>query len=177
MTFTEQLLKDIRVIKDFPKPGILFRDVTTLLNDAPAFERLMEYLTKRYENVPLDFVAGIESRGFIFGAALAHRLKLGFVPIRKAGKLPAATFSQDYELEYGSATLQIHQDAFRNDTNAKVLLIDDLLATGGTGVAACNLVQKAGGKVHEACFIIELAELGGAAQLSRLCEVHSILKL
>lgn len=177
MTFAEQLLKDIRTIKDFPKPGILFRDITTLLNDAAAFERLMNYLVKRYESVPLDFVAGIESRGFIFGAALANRLKLGFVPIRKAGKLPAATFSQDYDLEYGSATLQIHQDAFRNDKNARVLLIDDLLATGGTGVAACNLVQKAGGNVHEACFIIELAELGGAAQLGKLCDVHSILKL
>ena len=176
MTFTEQLLKDIRVVKDFPKPGILFRDVTTLLNDAAAFERLMDYLVKRYEDVPLDFVAGIESRGFIFGAALAHRLKLGFVPIRKVGKLPAATFSEDYDLEYGSATLQIHQDAFRGQ-DAKVLLIDDLLATGGTGVAACNLIAKTGAKVYEACFVIELADLGGASRLEKLCEVHTILKL
>lgn len=177
MTFTEQLLKDIRVVKDFPKPGILFRDVSTLLNDASAFKRLMDYLVQRYQAENLDFVAGIESRGFIFGAALANRLNLGFVPIRKAGKLPAATFSEDYELEYGKATLQIHQDAFREQKDAKVLLIDDLLATGGTGVAACNLIAKTGAKVYEACFVIELADLGGASRLEKLCEVHTILKL
>ena len=104
MTFSEQLEKDIRVIPDFPKPGILFRDITTLLNDAQAFARLLDYLESCYKNSDIDFIAGIESRGFIFGAALASRLCLGFVPIRKAGKLPCATFKESYELEYGSAS-------------------------------------------------------------------------
>lgn len=177
MTFTQQLEKDIRTIPDFPKPGILFRDITTLLNDAQAFKRLLDYLEARYKNSDIDFIAGMESRGFIFGSALASRLERGFVPIRKAGKLPCETFSQSYELEYGSATLEIHKDAFRGQKGAKVLLIDDLLATGGTAVAACELVAKTGAKVLEACFVIELTELGGVSKLSTLCDVHSILKL
>ena len=177
MTFSEQLEKDIRTIPDFPKPGILFRDITTLLNDAQAFARVLDYLESRYKNSDIDFIAGIESRGFIFGASLASRLCLGFVPIRKAGKLPCATFKESYELEYGSASLEIHKDAFRGQKDAKVLLIDDLLATGGTATAACKLVKNAGAKVVEACFIIELTELGGASKLRALCDVYSILKL
>lgn len=177
MTFSEQLEKDIRSIPDFPKPGILFRDISTLLNDAQAFARLLDYLESRYKNSDINFIAGIESRGFIFGAALASRLGLGFVPIRKEGKLPCATFKESYELEYGCATLEIHKDAFRDQKEAKVLLIDDLLATGGTAVAACELVAKTAAKVVEACFVIELVELGGASKLGTLCDVHSILKL
>lgn len=177
MTFTQQLEKDIRTIPDFPKPGILFRDISTLLNDAQAFARLLDYLESRYKNSEIDYIAGVESRGFIFGSALASRLGLGFVPIRKEGKLPCATFKESYELEYGCATLEIHKDAFRDQKGAKVLLIDDLLATGGTAMAACELVSKTGAKVLESCFVIELTELGGAGKLSNLCDVHSILKL
>ncbi|WP_407932326.1 adenine phosphoribosyltransferase [Campylobacter sp.] len=177
MTFSEQLEKDIRAIPDFPKPGILFRDITTLLNNAQAFARVLDYLESRYKNSDIDFIAGIESRGFIFGAALASRLCLGFVPIRKAGKLPCATFKESYELEYGSASLEIHKDAFREQKDAKVLLIDDLLATGGTAAAACKLVKNTGAKVVEACFIIELVSLSGASKLRALCDFYSILKL
>lgn len=125
----------IRDVPDFPKPGILFRDVTTIINDAEVFEELMAFLESRYKNYGLDFIVGIESRGFIFGAALASRLKIGFVPIRKKGKLPYTTVAEKYALEYGFSEVEIHIDAFRDKKGAKVLLIDDLIATGGTAKA------------------------------------------
>ncbi|MEI6125714.1 MAG: adenine phosphoribosyltransferase [Pseudomonadota bacterium] len=157
------LKEKIRAIPDFPKPGILFRDITTLLKDAPAFRAVIDALTARYAHTPLDLIVGIESRGFIFGAALACGLNKGFVPIRKPGKLPAKTIAAEYSLEYGTDRIEMHVDAVQRGT--KVLLIDDLLATGGTMQAACELVKQAGGIVAECAFIIELAGLQGRDKL------------
>ncbi len=158
-------LKDyIRDIPDFPEPGILFRDITTLLGEPKAFQHVLDCLVEEYKNQQIDYVAGIESRGFIFGTPLALQLGCGFVPIRKPGKLPAAIFSESYTLEYGKNTLEIHQDAF-GIAGSRVLIIDDLLATGGTAVAAGKLVQKAGGTLAGFGFIIELTFLNGRAKL------------
>jgi len=159
-------LKDyIRTVPDYPKPGIQFRDITTLLANADSFQESSRLLTKRYSKAPIDIIAGIESRGFIFGAALAQTLNMGFVPIRKKGKLPGDVFAVSYELEYGADQLEIHQDAFAKNKN--VLLIDDLLATGGTALAAAELVRKAGGNIHEAAFIIDLPDLNGKKRLEQ----------
>ena len=179
LTETEKtiLLESIRDIPDFPKPGILFKDITTLLNDAEAFGMLMDHLTARYGDMSLDFVAGIESRGFIFGAALASRLGIGFVPIRKKGKLPAATISEKYALEYGFDEIEIHLDAFRGKEGARVLLIDDLIATGGTAEAAVKLIRDAKGECVEACFVIELTFLDGREKVEKLAPVYSILEI
>ena len=169
-----QTIKDsIRDIPDFPKPGIIFKDITTLLNNQDAFNLLIEHLTNRYKDYNLDYVAGIESRGFIFGAALASKLNLGFVPIRKKGKLPYTTVSEKYSLEYGFDEVEIHIDAFKKE-NARVLLIDDLLATGGTASAASRLIDKVGAKCVEACFVIELTFLNGAKNLN--VPLYSIIK-
>jgi adenine phosphoribosyltransferase len=157
------LKEKIRSIPDFPKPGILFRDITTLLKDADAFQEVIEQLAARYAKLPIDIIAGIESRGFIFGAALAARLKKGFIPIRKPGKLPAKTYSAEYSLEYGTDRIEMHADAVQQ--GSRVLLIDDLLATGGTMQAACRLVEQAGGTVAECAFMIELAFLNGKEKL------------
>lgn len=174
---TQKLYQAIRDIPDFPKPGIVFKDITTLLNDAHAFSYLMDMLTQRYKTYQLDFIAGIESRGFIFGAALATALNVGFVPIRKPGKLPSTVVSEKYSLEYGTDEIQIHLDAFREKEHAKVLLIDDLIATGGTAVAAANLINKAGGSCVEACFVLELSFLPGRQKLEKLTAVHSVLSI
>jgi len=163
----------IRVIPDFPKPGIMFKDITTLLNNAKAFSTLMNHLEKRYKNYNLDYIAGIDARGFIFGATLANMLGVGFVPIRKKGKLPYTTVSEKYSLEYGVDAVEIHIDAFEKE-NARVLLIDDLLATGGTANAAAKLIDKVGARCVEACFIIELAFLEGSKKLSP--PIYSIIK-
>lgn len=157
------LKEKIRSIPDFPKKGILFRDITTLLKDAEAFQEVIEQLAARYAKVPVDIIAGIESRGFIFGAALAARLKKGFIPIRKPGKLPAKTYSAEYSLEYGTDRIEMHADAVQQ--GSRVLLIDDLLATGGTMQAACSLVEQAGGTVAECAFMIELGFLNGKEKL------------
>jgi len=157
------LKEKIRSIPDFPKKGILFRDITTLLKDAEAFQEVIEQLAGRYGKMPVDIIAGIESRGFIFGAALAARLKKGFIPIRKPGKLPAKTYSAEYSLEYGTDRIEMHVDAVQQ--GSRVLLIDDLLATGGTMQAACRLVEQAGGTVAECAFMIELAFLNGKEKL------------
>ena len=157
-------LKDkIRAIPDFPQKGILFRDITTLLKDGRAFAAAAEQFAERYRNEAFDIVAGIESRGFIVGSVLAYQLKKGFVPIRKPGKLPAPTFSAEYTLEYGTDRIEMHVDAVA--PGDRVVLIDDLLATGGTMKAACELVEQAGGQVAECCFLIELAALNGRARL------------
>jgi len=153
------LKSTIRSIPDFPKPGILFRDITTLLKDGAAFSFVIDELAQRYRGSSLDAIAGIESRGFIFGAALAAKLGTGFIPIRKPGKLPAKTVSAEYSLEYGTDKIEMHADAV--SPGMRILLIDDLLATGGTMQAACELVEKTGGLVTECCFIIELAGLKG----------------
>jgi len=170
----QKLNKVIRTIPDFPKKGIMFKDITTLLNDSETFSELIEYLKERYKDKQIDFVAGIESRGFIFGSALAVALGVGFVPVRKKGKLPYTTISEKYSLEYGFDEVEIHIDAFRDTKNPKVLLIDDLIATGGTAGAAVSLIKKVGAEVVESCFIIELEFLKGREKLD--CEVFSIIK-
>ncbi len=155
----------IRTIPDYPKKGIQFRDITTLLQDPVGFRMTIDRFTQRYLSgeVPFDVIVGIEARGFIIGAALAYTLGTGFVPIRKKGKLPGDVVSQEYALEYGTDTIEIHQDAI--EPGARVLLVDDLLATGGTALAAAALIEKCGGTVSEMAFIVDLPDVGGAARL------------
>ena len=155
----------IRTIPDHPKKGILFRDITTLLQDPVGFRMMVDRFTQRYlaRTVPFDVIVGIEARGFIVGAALAYTLGVGFVPIRKKGKLPGAVERQEYALEYGTDTIEIHNDALK--PGARVLLVDDLLATGGTALAAAALIEKCGGKVAEMAFIVDLPDVGGAKKL------------
>ncbi len=153
----------IRQVPDFPKKGILFLDITTATKDAKAFEKSMDFLYEQFKNENADYVAGIESRGFIFGAALASKLGIGFIPIRKPNKLPAETISESYDLEYGSDTIEIHKDALKSGD--RVIIIDDLLATGGTAAAACNLIRKTGAEVITTSFIIELDPLKGREKI------------
>lgn len=162
----EDILKEtIRDIADFPQKGIIFRDITPVLKDPKAFNLLVDDLHKRYSAKKIDVVAGIESRGFIFGAPLSLRLGAAFVPIRKKGKLPYKTVEASYDLEYGSATIEMHTDSIEKGQN--VVVIDDLLATGGTANAACKLVEGLGGKVLECAFVVELGSLNGRAKLGR----------
>jgi adenine phosphoribosyltransferase len=161
----------IKEIPDFPKAGILFRDITPLLNAPEAFSACIAQLKERYEGRGIDRVLGVESRGFLFGAPLALALGVGFVPVRKQGKLPGETRQRSYALEYGSATLEIHRDALKE--GEKVVVVDDLLATGGTARAAAELAQECGARVEELSFIIELAGLKGREQLS--WPVHTLL--
>ena len=153
----------IRDVPDFPKPGIIFKDITPLLGDVEALREAVRQLSAPYEAEGVEVVTGIESRGFIFGSLVAERLGAGFVPIRKPGKLPAETLSQSYELEYGTDTVEIHADAIR--PGQKVLMIDDLLATGGTMAAACELVGRLGGEIVGVAFVIELCFLHGRDKL------------
>lgn len=153
----------IRTIPDFPKPGILFRDVTTLFGDARGFRMAVDQLLLPWAGVRIDKVAGLEARGFILGGAVAHQLSAGFVPMRKKGKLPARTVEQSYKLEYGEAVLEAHDDAIR--PGEKVLLVDDLLATGGTAEAGLRLIERLGGEAVGCAFVIDLPELGGRALL------------
>ncbi len=157
------LEKSIRNIPDFPKPGILFRDVTTLIQNKTAFKKAIDLLTKKYQGQGIEKIVAVEARGFIFGAALAQRIGAGFVPVRKKGKLPFKTISTTYELEYGTDTLEIHQDAIT--AGEKILIIDDLLATGGTVKATVDLVNKLQGKIVGIGFIIELVDLHGKDKL------------
>jgi len=169
-----QIIEDaIRVIPDFPKPGIMFKDITTVLNNAKAYNLLIQHLVERYKEYDLDYIAGIDARGFIFGAALASWLKVGFVPIRKKGKLPYTTVSEKYALEYGYDEVEVHIDAFGEKKGAKVLLIDDLLATGGTAAAAATLIERVGAECVEACFVMELAFLKGREKLK--APVYSLI--
>jgi len=161
----ERVKSKIRTVPNWPKPGIMFRDITTLLQDAPTFNHTIELLLERYKDKQIDVVAGIESRGFIIGSILAHRLDRGFVPIRKKGKLPYETESEEYELEYGTDTIEIHKDAILE--GQKVLLVDDLVASAGTSLAACKLINKIGGEVVECCCIIELTDLHGREKLEK----------
>ncbi|UXU74748.1 MULTISPECIES: adenine phosphoribosyltransferase [unclassified Paracoccus (in: a-proteobacteria)] len=153
----------IRTIVDFPHEGILFRDVTTLFADARGFRMAVDQLLTPYAGEPIDKVVGLEARGFILGGAVAHQLSVGFVPIRKKGKLPGTVLSEAYTLEYGEAVMEIHDDALRPDE--RVLIVDDLLATGGTCVAAINLCQRLGATVTGCAFVIDLPDLGGRALL------------
>lgn len=160
---TEDLKKKIRTVPHWPKKGVMFRDITTLIKDGEGFRKACDLLYEQYKNKNIDMIAGIESRGFVFGSVLAYKMGKGFVLIRKPGKLPAETVSQEYELEYGRDSVQMHADAIK--PGDRVLIVDDLLATGGTMEAACALVQKVGGKVVGCAFVIELPELGGRKKI------------
>ncbi len=168
----EYVQSKIRAIVDFPKKGIIFRDITTAVKDPQAMRYMIDYLTEVYKDKRIDYVAGIESRGFIFGAALAYKLGAGFVVIRKPGKLPADTISQEYELEYGTDKIEMHADAV--EAGKKVLVVDDLLATGGTVDAAVKLLKKVGADVVGAAFIIELSDLGGREKLKDIDVVSMV---
>ncbi|MEM8751375.1 MAG: adenine phosphoribosyltransferase [Pseudomonadota bacterium] len=156
----------IRTIPDFPHEGIMFRDVTTLFNDARGFRMAIDLLLHPYAGRRIDRVAGLEARGFILGGAVAHQLSVGFTPIRKKGKLPAATIEQAYQLEYGEAVVELHEDAIQ--PGEQVLLVDDLLATGGTAEAGVRLIERLGGEVVGCAFVIDLPELGGRKRLEAL---------
>ena len=169
------LKSKIREVPDFPKKGILFLDITTALKDKDALKEIADSLYNELKDMKIDYVAGVEARGFIFGAQLATMLDAGFIPVRKPHKLPAETISETYDLEYGTDTIEIHADSF--EKGAKVVVIDDLLATGGTAAAAAKLIRKAGGEVVAATFIIELTELNGRKKLEDLgVNVISLLK-
>ena len=157
------LKQKIRTIPDFPEPGILFRDITTLLSDAEALNETIERFAEHYKNEKIDVVAGVESRGFIIGTPLAIRMGLGFIPIRKAGKLPGPTYGVDYDLEYGKDRVEVHQDAIPE--GSRVLLVDDLIATGGTIEGSAKLVKKVGGLIVGYAFVIELTDLKGRERL------------
>ncbi|WP_156286043.1 adenine phosphoribosyltransferase [Oceanivirga salmonicida] len=170
-----KILKNLmRTIPDFPSEGILFRDITTILKDKKGLELIISDFTNRYKDKGIDYVLGADARGFIFGAALAYNIGAGFVPARKIGKLPAETLKEEYSLEYGKNVLEIHKDALGK--NSKVLIIDDLLATGGTAKAMVNLVEKAGANVYELAFLIELADLKGREVIGENHKVYSILQ-
>ena len=156
----------IRTVPDYPKPGVQFRDVTTLLTDRKGLNLTIEVLANRYRDRGIQKVAGIEARGFILGGALAHQLGAGFVPLRKRGKLPAATIGQDYALEYGTDRIELHLDAI--EPGELVLLLDDLIATGGTAEAAARLIERVGGVIVETAFIVDLPDLGGRRRLEAL---------
>ena len=171
------LLDSVRSINDFPKHGIVFKDITTLLNNKEAFKLLMNHLEDRYKSYNLDYIAGIDSRGFIFGAALADRLGIGFVPVRKKGKLPSTTVCEKYELEYGFDEVEIHLDAFNNQKDVNVLLIDDIIVSGGTAFAAANLIKKLNVNLVEMCFLMNIQILEGAKKLSKVAPVYSVLEI
>jgi len=165
----------VRTIPDYPKAGIMFRDITTLIGHADGFRAAIQRMAAVYTHERIDAVAGIEARGFIIGGAVADRLGTGFIPIRKKGKLPWRAIGQDYQLEYGTDIIEMHEDAIRQ--GERVLIVDDLIATGGTAEAAIKLIRRLGGEVAGAAFVIDLPELGGAARLERNCGVraHSLI--
>ncbi|MBB4063391.1 adenine phosphoribosyltransferase [Gellertiella hungarica] len=176
MSFSRQELADtIRSIPDYPKPGIIFRDITTLLGNPRAFRRAVDELVNPYVGMNVRKIAGMEARGFILGGAVAHQLSAGFVPIRKKGKLPHETVSIAYSLEYGVDEMEIHRDAVL--PGEKVILVDDLIATGGTAVGAVQLLRQIGAEVVSACFVIDLPDLGGRAKLEALgVEVRTLVE-
>ncbi len=169
----KKIKEKIRTIPDFPKPGVMFRDVTTLFKDKDGMKKIMEIFYNKYKNVEIDVVAGIEARGFIIGGGLAEKLGVGFIPIRKKGKLPHETVNHEYNLEYGTDIVEIHKDAV--SPGQKVLLVDDLIATGGTASASCHLIEKLGGNIVGCAFIIDLPDLKGKEKLSRY-DVFSIVE-
>jgi adenine phosphoribosyltransferase len=171
-TSTDDLRKLIREVPDFPKPGILFYDITTLLRDPAAFRQVIDSMVEQVRGTPIDVVVGMESRGFIFSAPIAYQLNAGFVPVRKLGKLPAETIEVEYALEYGTATLEIHRDAIQR--GQRVLIVDDLLATGGTVMGTIELVQRLGGEVAGLSFMVELSALHGRERLGQF-NIHALL--
>ena len=177
MTMTlsiEDVKEKIRAVPNFSKEGIIFRDITTGIKDAQTMQFMIDYLCDQYKDTKIDYIAGIESRGFIFGMPMAYKMKCGFIPIRKPNKLPAKTISESYGLEYGTDTIEIHEDAIEPGSN--VLIVDDLLATGGTAKAACSLVKKVGGNLVGAAFLIELNDLNGRKKLNDCGKVISMLQ-
>ncbi len=166
LAFENDLRATIRTIPNYPKPGIMFRDITTLLGNARAFRRAVDELVQPWAGMKIDKVAGIEARGFILGGAVAHQVSAGFVPIRKKGKLPHTTVRIAYSLEYGIDEMEMHKDAV--EPGERVILVDDLIATGGTAEGAVKLLRQMGANVLAACFIIDLPDLGGAAKLRKL---------
>ncbi len=171
---TKDLKGLVRTIPDYPKPGIMFRDVTTLLGDAAGFKATIARMAEPFHTVPVDAVAGIEARGFILGGAIADRLGCGFVPIRKKGKLPWRTIGQEYALEYGVDTIEMHEDAVR--PGERILIVDDLIATGGTAEAAAKLIHRSKGEIVGAAFIVDLPELGGVKRLETLgVKSHAVM--
>lgn len=164
----------IRDVIDFPKPGIIFRDITTALKDQETLKVMIDYLCEQFKDEKIDYIAGIESRGFIFGMPMAYKMNAGFVPIRKPNKLPAETYSEEYALEYGTDKIEVHKDAFPEGAN--VLIVDDLLATGGTAEAACKLVKKTGANLVGIAFLIELEDLKGREKLTDSPKTVSMLK-
>ncbi|MBR1460097.1 adenine phosphoribosyltransferase [bacterium] len=170
----EDVKAKIRAVADFPKPGIIFRDITTGIKDAQIMHYMVDYLCEQYQGIKIDYIAGIESRGFIFGMPMAYKLNCGFIPIRKPNKLPAKTISESYGLEYGHDTIEIHEDAIEKGAN--VLVVDDLLATGGTAEAACKLIKRAGGNLVGIAFLIELKALNGRKKLDDCGKVVSMLQ-
>ncbi len=165
-SFKDDLRAAIRSIPDYPKPGIIFRDITTLLGDARAFRRAVDELVQPWAGMKIDKVAGIEARGFILGGAVAHQVSAGFIPIRKKGKLPHKRVSIAYSLEYGLDEMEMHEDAV--EKGERVILVDDLIATGGTAEGAVKLLRQLGANILAACFVIDLPELGGAAKLRKM---------
>jgi adenine phosphoribosyltransferase len=168
----DDLRAKIREVPDFPKPGILFYDITTLLKDGDTFREVIDRMADAVKDERIDLVVGMESRGFIFAAPLADRLGAGFVPVRKLGKLPAETIEVEYDLEYGTATLEIHRDAIKQ--GQRVLVVDDLLATGGTVIGTIELVRRLGGEIAGLSFMVELASLGGRAKLGEFA-IHTLI--
>ena len=169
---TDHLRAKIREVPDFPKPGILFYDITTLLREADAFREVIDRMAEAVKGERIDLVVGMESRGFIFAAPLADRLRAGFVPVRKLGQLPAETIEVEYDLEYGTATLEIHRDAISR--GQRVLVVDDLLATGGTVLGTIELVRRLGGEIAGLSFMVELTALGGRSKLGEF-SIHTLL--
>lgn len=164
----------IRDIPDFPKPGILFKDITTALKDADTLKKMIDFITETFKNDKIDYIIGLESRGFIFGMPVAYKLDAGFIPVRKPNKLPAKTIKETYTLEYGTDSLEIHEDAVKSGD--RVLIVDDLLATGGTAAAACNLVTKTGAEIVGCAFVIELNDLKGRDKLPKDCKIVSMVE-
>ena len=175
MPYLAQAVKDkIRNIPDFPKEGIMFRDITTALKDSATLKVMVDYLCENFKEEKIDYVIGLESRGFIFGMPVAYNLNAGFIPVRKPNKLPGKTLKESYILEYGTDTLEIHEDALK--VGDRVLIVDDLLATGGTASAACNLVNQTGAEIVGCAFIIKLNDLDGIAKLPKGVKIVSMLE-
>ena len=169
----EDVKAKIRDVADFPKPGIIFKDITTALKDAETLRKMIDFMTEKFAGQKIDYIIGLESRGFIFGMPVAYNLNAGFIPIRKPNKLPAKTLKESYELEYGSDTIEMHEDALKKGD--RVLIVDDLLATGGTAAAACNLVHKTGAEIIGCAFVIELDFLQGKNKLPKDVEIVSMI--
>lgn len=164
----------IRDVADFPKPGILFKDITTALKDSETLKKMVDFICENFKEEKIDYIIGLESRGFIFGVPVAYKLDAGFIPIRKPNKLPAKTIKESYTLEYGTDTIEMHEDALKKGD--RVLIVDDLLATGGTAAAACNLVTKTGAEILGCAFVIELNDLKGRDKLPKNCKVLSMIQ-